>query len=343
MAVLYDGQSGLRRDVVPAREADTLVLTQGDGTIERLPLAELFLVERRAGALTLGRTGLEGWRLRLPAPVDPAVDAAFPQTQGYGRWIDRLGLWAALAAFAAASAAVVAIGYLAPAVLAPLVPDAVEQAYGEALVGDFGGNYCLTPAGGRALDKLVAKLDGKPGELKVRVVDLDLVNAAALPGKHIVLFDALLEKVSGPDELAGILAHEIAHVRERHVTAALLRQFGVGIIAATLGGSVGGNVDSIAALRFTRGAEREADRGAIARLQAARINPAPTARFFEALARAEGAVRVPGLAYLSTHPMSAERKALFDRAARADIRYQPALTPTEWAALKTMCGSRQRR
>jgi len=343
MAALYDGLSAVRHEVAVRRDGDALTLAGAHGGTERVPLAELFVVERRAGALTLGRHGADGWRLRLPAPVDPELHSAFPPTPGYGRWIDRLGLWPALGTFTAVSAAVVALGWFAPALLAPLVPPAVEKAYGTALIGDFGGHYCSSAAGSAALGKLVAKLDADPSDLKVRVIDFDMVNAAALPANHIVLFDALLETVNGPDELAGVLAHEIAHVRERHVTAAMLRQFGVGIFAATLGGAVGSNVDGFVALSFTRGAEQEADDAAIARLNAARISPAPTARFFAALAEREGALAgIPAMAYLSSHPLSADRKRLFEQAADKRISYVPALTPAEWQALKTICAPPKR-
>lgn len=344
MAALYDGQSAIRHEVEVRREGDALALDGADGRAERVPLAELFLVERRGGELTLGRHGIDGWRLRVPPPVDPALDAAFPRTHGYGRWVDRLGLWPAMGAFTAVSAAVLALGWFAPGLLAPLVPVAVEEAYGSALVGDFGGKYCTNAAGQEALAKLVARLDPDPSDLKVRVVDFDMVNAAALPGGQIVLFDELIETVEGPDELAGVLAHEIAHVRERHVTAALLRQFGIGIFTATLGGNVGSNVDGFVALSFTRGAEREADAEAIARLNAARISPAPTADFFADLAAKEGGMgELPAMAYLSSHPLSAERKRLFEEAADKRIAYAPALSPAEWQALKAICAAPKRR
>lgn len=338
MAALYDGNSGVRHDVDVGVDGRALHIVRADGDEERIAADALQLVDRSTGGLTLARPGVDGWRLRIPPPLDPALDALFPKSQGYGRWIDRHGLWPAASAFALISAAVVAIGYFAPFWLAPLVPESVEQAYGEALVGDLGGNYCSTPAGTAALAKLVGKLDTRPGELRVRVVDVPIVNAAALPARHIVLFRPILNSVDGPDELAGVLAHEIAHVRERHVTAALLRQFGVGIFTAMLGGNVGGNIDGLVSLSFTRGAETEADAGAIARLQAANISPAATARFFGKLTKDEGAAgKLPGLVYVSSHPLSAEREKLFREAAVKGRQYAPALSAGEWTALKSIC------
>lgn len=344
MAALYDGRSAVRRDVAVDTAGGQVIVRDADGGEETIAPSELTLVDRTTGGLTLARQGMDGWRLRVPPPLDPALDALFPKSYGYGRWIDRHGLWPAMIAFALASAATVTVGFFAPALLAPLVPDSVERAYGDALVGDFGGAYCSSPAGDAALAKLVGKLDANPKDLRVRVIDVNIVNAAALPAKQIVLFRPILSEVKDADELAGVVAHEIAHVRERHVTAALLRQFGVSIFAATLGGDIGGNVDGLVSLSFTRSAEREADDRAIARLKKADITPAATARFFDKLARRESSIdRMPGMNYMSSHPLSKDRELLFRSATEKGRRYAPALTEQEWAALKSICTPAKRR
>lgn len=341
MAALYDGISGIRHDVAVAGEPGVLVIDYGDGAVERVPVGELALSDRSTGGLTIARPAIDGWRLRVPPPLDPQVDALFPKRHGYGRWIDRMGLWPAVGAFAVISAGIVTLGYFAPSLLAPLIPESVERAYGDALVGDFGGKYCRGPAGLAALDKLVAKLDDRPKTLRVRVVDLGIVNAAALPAGNIVIFRQLIQTSESPDELAGVLAHEIAHVRKRHVTAALIREFGVGILTSMVGGNVGSQVDGFASLTFTRRGEREADAVAIERLQAARISPAPTARFFGRLGKQEPDLGRLDLAmgYLSTHPLSKDREKLFRTAAKPGVPYRPALDATEWAALRNICAT----
>ncbi len=339
---LYDGQSGLRHEVRAEASLAGLRLSMDDGWADDVPLSALAVADRGAAGLTLTRADVPGWRLRLSPPVAAELDALFPRRFGYGRWIDRVGIWPATAAFGAVAAAVLTFGYFAPTLLAPLVPPAVEKAYGVALVGDFGGKYCSTPLGDAALKRLTASLDAKPGELNIRVVDLPIVNAAALPAGNIVLFDKLFEVVDGPEELAGILAHEIAHVRRRHITAALIREFGVGMFATALGGTTGGNVDGFVSLSFTRRAEQDADGSAIAMLQRAQINPAATAKFFGRLKNAESDLGrfEPALAYLSSHPLSGDRAKRFKEAAKKDARYLPALTEQEWTALRAICSSR---
>ncbi|MBA2920941.1 M48 family metalloprotease [Sphingomonas sp. MAH-20] len=343
-AHLYDGASAVRHEVAVAADGAGLRLSIPGEWEEQVPLAELALAERSRAGLTLVRPAVQGWRLRLAAPVPPEIDRLFPRRHGYGGWIDRIGLWWAVAACGAISAGVLAFGYFAPTLLAPLVPPSVERAYGAVLVGNFGGKYCSSPAGDAALRKLTAELDPHPEDLNVRVVDVPVVNAAALPAGNIMIFDKLFETVQGPDELAGILAHEIAHVRHRHITAALLREFGVGVFTTALGGTTAGRVDGFVSLSFTRRAEADADQGAIAMLKRADISPAPTAAFFRRLGGLEGKAGrfEPALAYLSSHPLSSAREKKFEGAAIKGASYRPALTPREWADLRAICSSRPR-
>ena len=73
------------------------------------------------------------------------------------------------------------------------------------MVGDFGGRFCDTPKGRAALAKLTKSLDGNPKELQVEVANIDMLNAVALPGGKVVLFQGLLDQAKSPDEVAGVL------------------------------------------------------------------------------------------------------------------------------------------
>lgn len=343
-ALLYDGSSALRHRVDAELFGDVLVLSQPDWR-EEVPVAQLSISDRSPTGLTLLHGDRPGWRLRVAGPVPREFARRFGGRSGYGRWIDKAGLWPAALAFTGVSALVLAVGYFLPTWAAPLVPQSVERAYGEALVGDFGGKYCSGADGRQALAALTAKLDADPASLNIRVVDLPLVNAAALPAGNVMIFNGLLRDVSGPDELAGILAHEIAHVRERHVTAALLREFGVGIFTTAIGGGMAGQVDGFVSLSFTRRAEKEADDGAIARLNRAEVAPAATAAFFRRLKKVEtvGMGRFePAMAYLSSHPLSAEREKKFQAASKGKS-YRPALGDAEWKALRGICAEQRSR
>jgi predicted Zn-dependent protease len=97
------------------------------------------------------------------------------------------------------------------------------------------------------------------------------------------------------------------------------------------------------ALSFTRRAEADADEGAIDMLARANVSPRPTAGFFADLRKLEGdAGRLtPAMAYLSSHPLSSAREKRFEAAARKGAAYRPALSPGEWAALRSICAPRR--
>jgi len=334
---LYDGVSAIRQEVALALVDGRPVLRFSDGRTE--PLDGLTAADVDRDSLVYRRAGRDGWQLTLPRPLPDALKAALPRDAVYGRWIDRIGLGPAVAAGLAVSLIVLAGGAYLPQLLAPLVPRAWERNYGNALVGDFGGKYCAGPGGQQALNALAARLRPGARDFDVRVVDIPIVNAAALPGGHIVIFRELLAEADGPDEVAGVLGHEIAHVEHRDVTEAMIRELGFGLVIASLGGTTGGNANAMLATRYGRDAESDADRAAIATLAAAGISPRPTAGFFARLAKQEKKLGRLGdaLGYISTHPTSAGRQARFHNAARPRASYAPALSEEQWNALVDIC------
>ena len=74
-------------------------------------------------------------------------------------------------------------------------------------------------------------------------------NAIALPGGKIYFFDSLLEKAESPDEVAGILAHELGHGHHRHVMRGIIHQGGTSYLAGLLLGDVMGGGAVIFATR----------------------------------------------------------------------------------------------
>lgn len=338
-ARLYDGETAVRHEVEVERHGEELLIRFADGGGGTLAAGLLTFVERRRGSVTYGRSDTAGWRLILFGDPPADLAAILPSEQKYGRWIDRVGLVPALLIGLLVSAAVLFAGSRIPEWAAPHVPAAWEERFGDALVGDFGGRFCDGKGGQAALDKLAARLAPQSAPLNIRVVDIDIVNAAALPGGNIVLFEELLAESDGPDEVAGVLAHEIAHIERHHVTEAMIRELGLGLVISAFGGTTGANVDALLAAGYSRASEREADADAVAKLAQAEISPLPTAGFFRRLAEQErklGAVG-RGLSYVSTHPLSAERDSLFRDSAVPGRPYRPALTRDEWEALFNIC------
>jgi hypothetical protein len=232
-ARLYDGVSGHPHEVDVTFADAAIALGNGQGWTETVAADLLKRVGHDASTLRLGRSDIAGWRLILPVDARDRVAALLGREERYGRWIDRVGLIPALVVGGIVTAAAVGFGYIAPHWIAPHVPMSWERNVGSAMVGDFGKLRCRNAAGQQALETLVERVapgaTKGPDALKVAALDVPVFNAAALPGGYIVVFKPAITE-TGSDALAGILAHEVAHVRRRHVAEALIREFGIGAL-----------------------------------------------------------------------------------------------------------------
>ena len=335
----YDGRTATRHAPGIVAEDDGLRLTFADGQTDLVPWDDFIWQDKRDGASVFGRRGVDGWRIGIPLPMTDLLARRLPPQSRYGGLIDRFGIWPAVAGFTALSAAVVLLVWKAPDVLAPLIPMSWEQKMGDAMIGDLGGRFCETKDGQQALDTLVRRIAPDSGDLRVRIVNVDMVNAAALPGGQIVIFRGLLQEAKNPDELAGVLGHEIGHVRNRDVMQALLRQMGLSFVLGGVGGDVGGALNSLLSASYSRAAESRADDFAIGLMQRSNVSPVATAQFFERMSADErklgkGAVAV---SYLSSHPMSEQRRKVFMNSQRKGAAHSPALTPDQWRAIVDAC------
>lgn len=331
-AWLYDGRSALKREGALVDEGERFRF--GDDA----PVAwtDLLPPHADAGASSYGLKGVPGWRLGFDGPLPPALAAKLPHRHLYGGWVDRFGLWPAAALFAAVAALVVVGVLRTPALVARLVPASVERRLGDLMVGDFGRRGCTRADGQAALDALVARVAPGERDLEVHVVAVPMVNAVTLPGGRIVIFSGLLKAARSPDEVAGVLGHELGHVRHHDVTEALVRQLGLSALFGGFEGHVGGYTNALLATAYSRGAEARADRFAIERLRVAAVSPAATADFFRRLGKgADGTERM--LAYLASHPVSSDRARAFAASTSAGVPYRPALDARQWAALQAIC------
>lgn len=335
----YDGHSAIRQRVGLSGDESGFFLTGKAG--ESGPFAWRDLVRREDGpdGPVFGLKDRSGWRIGFTGAIPDEIAAHVPRPLRYGGWIDRFGLWRASGAFLLVSSIVAALVLKAPDWLAPNIPFSWEKRMGDAMVGDLGGRICNASAGQAALDRLAGQIDkGKPA-LRVRVANVGLANAVALPGGNIIVFRGLLQEAGSPDELAGVIAHEIGHVRNRHVVQALMRQAGLSILLGGLGGNSGNYLNSMLAASYSREAESAADSFAIARLRSARISPDDTADFFKRLAAQEAKLgnAAAALGYVSTHPLSRSRERAFRGSRQAGLGYHPALDEAQWTALTAIC------
>jgi Zn-dependent protease with chaperone function len=332
----YDGRSALRRQAVLVDEGASFRL-DGDGPFG---WADLVANDHDTGAISYGLKGVGGWRLGFVDPLTPEIAAKLPARQRYGRLVDRFGLWPASVLFAGLAALAILIVLQTPAAVARLVPASWERGMGDLMVGDFGRNACNDPAGKAALTAMLTRMGGAQPDIDVHVVKLKMVNAVTLPGGRIVIFEGLLKAAASPDEVAGVLGHELGHVRNRDVTEALVRQLGLSVLLGGLDGNIGGYTNALLATAYSRRAEVNADRFAMAMMKANAISPIATAGFFRRLGKgSEGAERM--FAYLNTHPVSADRAKRFEAGVDRKAVYRPVLDAGQWAALKGICRGRK--
>lgn len=301
---------------------------------EAVPLALLRRVD--APGLLFERADLKGWRLGFDADPPTPILWRLPSRGAYGGPIDRIGLWGFAALGLIVSALVVLGAIKGLDLVARAIPYSWEQKLGDAITGDFGAQACRAPEGQKAIDDLARRLSPAGRPIRVSVLNVDIVNAVALPGGRILIFRGLIDQAKSADEVAGVLAHEIGHVEHRHVMVSLLRRFGLGLLIGS-GGTAADYGQALLESRYSRDAEREADDYSIAHMVKAGISPAATAGFFGRLSKQEAGL--PDMfVYMASHPLSAERQKAFAKAAKGLARAQPALSPPAWAAVRAMCG-----
>lgn len=167
------------------------------------------------------------------------------------------------------------------------------------------------------------------------VADRPDINAFAAPGGVVVVFSGLINAAETPEELAGVLAHEVAHAELRHSLRLMVKSLGLRALVSLIIGDSSAAVftDSAARLtelHFSREAEREADDDGLRRMVAARIDPNGMVRFYEKLATERRPTPPP---ILSTHPATGERlERLRTRVAALKEQWSPL--PVDLAPLK---------
>ncbi len=194
--------------------------------------------------------------------------------------------------------------------------------------------------------KLAKHAPGHDFPYQFQVVGTRDINAFALPGGFIFVNAGAIASAQNEGELAGVLAHEIAHVALRHGTnqasKAYIAQAGLGVLGALAGDSpemgeiinaVGGAGANMLFLKFGRTAETQADLEGARILAAAGYDPRDMARFFETLEKAAGGQRTPEM--LSDHPDPGNRIASINELAptlnisKTPVRDRPEFQQTK--------------
>jgi beta-barrel assembly-enhancing protease len=142
------------------------------------------------------------------------------------------------------------------------------------------------------------------------IKDDNMVNAFATPGGHLYFYTGLIKELENEAQLAGVMAHEMAHCSRRHSTDQLTRYYGLSLLVAIVLGEnpsmlkqLAADIASgLAALAFSRKMEYEADDYAVKYLSSTDYHPLGLADFF---IKMEGLPQPP--TFLSTHPSPEDR------------------------------------
>ncbi|HEX5869248.1 MAG TPA: M48 family metallopeptidase [Longimicrobium sp.] len=170
-------------------------------------------------------------------------------------------------------------------------------------------------------NQLAAIADPRGIRYNFYVVNSDVVNAFALPGGYVYINRGIIERADNLSEFAGVLAHEIGHVAERHSIEQLQRaqnaNLGLNVLYGVLLGRAPSGVEqagiqvggSAVFAGYTRDAEREADRVGVAYMVRGGYNPIGLATFFEELLSMQQRQPSRVEQWFSTHPTTTERVA----------------------------------
>lgn len=359
--IYFDGVSGRRQFVTVDLTEDAIVIATPEGApIARWPYPEAMRAPSVRGRLRLGLAG-NGPPARLSVP-----EPAFAETVA-----DRLGVlttqieakerhrryrvveWSIAAVAMLLVLAVVGMPPLAELLLPLVSAEAeariglqVDDAYRTTFEGP-GSFECGSADGEKeghaAFLKLIGKLEsaaGLPVRLRPVVVrQQKTVNAAAGPGGYVYVYYGIIRFADTPDELAGILAHELGHVAHRDTVRMLLADTGTAYLFGILLGDFFGSgamfysAGKVLHARHSRPQEAAADAYSVPLMAKAGGDPYGAALFFEHFVRVAGADQAE---LLDDHPTHGARVAAM-RAIPARANPTPLLTPDEWKALKRIC------
>lgn len=337
-ATLFDGQTAARQEVHLRISPGGLQIAD---RAETWPWREITIERDQAVRLRRGDAALiVGGTLSTPFLRAAAPYLSLPASPQHALWLlPAVALLSLLALYAAFRWGLPALGEFAAA----HAPVEWETRLGDSAAQSlFAGlpeinDQAALEGAALLIQRLSGALGPTPYRFRVQVVRSSDVNAFALPGGRIGLFSGMVAFCRGPDELAGVMAHEMMHVVHRDGMKSLGRQASLSLIGLLLGApdSMALTLGSqLASFSYQRDDEARADDAALQLLARARIDPRAMASLFARMADKPAASSLP--VYLSTHPDPQSRAATLLRRAEAlpGAQYEPALTGDAWQRLR---------
>lgn len=280
--------------------------------------------------------------------ISPDFQGNFQRTFNRSRWIR----WLTYSFLAAVVAGFVIYKWLLPSfidVVAEIVPVSWEESVGDRYRTVYSQPFgqCddreLNDSVNMIKDRLVKSLGSSPYNYNITILNNEMINAFALPGGYILILDGLIKATDRPEELAGVLAHEIQHVEQRHSTRMVLREASFGLLISAVTGNSQGfdkilqTARQIGALGYSRDSEQSADTEGMKLMIKSGIDPTGMIDFFEIMKKESGDMK-GFLEYLSTHPSTGDRIARLEKMVEGkNIKYDKLLKDKKWDEIKAWC------
>lgn len=346
-----DGRGAAPRPIRARIEGPSLVIRDVAGQdLDTWSLAELHLIDALSphSAGQLGRARGQPEYLTFQDPLFAVAIAPYiGRAQGGEQSKAKAAiLWLVVALTGLAVILIALSPFFAPQIAAALPPPLAARAGDRiaaaaiAQVAQAAGRtpaLCTNTAGVVALRHLTTRLAAvarPPANLSVQVVDVPYVGAAALPGGRILIFRGLIDFALNSDELASLLAHEIAHAEFRHPMEAALARSTTGLLGVLFGdGGLSRPVDlapSLFGAAYGSEAEKAAGARAAEILAAAKFDPHVFPAFMERIERRARDRAGPLYHASALRPASAQ-------SARTTAPSSQALPGQAWRELKAIC------
>jgi Zn-dependent protease with chaperone function len=347
--VFFDGRSN-QRHIVTLGFEDALVIAEDGRTLARWPFADIRLADPDPEVMRLTCTsGSALARLELrDAALRTSLRNAARNLDAASESDATSIVKIVLGSLAAVAVLAVTIWFGIPVVAdltANAAPVGLERMIGAAADQQvrvmFGDKPCEDPAGQAALAALVTALQSRahlPIPPAAVVLRSRIPNAFALPGGHVYILSALIDRARSADELGGVLAHEFGHVAHRDGLRRMIQDGGTGFLVGAMFGDVTGAgaalfvVKSFLDAAYSREAEANADGFAITVMHGLGRSTEPLGDLLQRIAHSDE----EAMTLLRDHPLTSDRAA---RLSQANPKQEgpPLIDATAWAALKNIC------
>ena len=218
------------------------------------------------------------------------------------------------------------------------------------ILNDYETTNYVREVGRRLVNAIPSEFQHREFDYDFSVVNASDINAFALPGGPMFVNRGMIQAARNEGEMAGVMAHEIAHVALRHATAQAskqnnwetqLGQIGLILGGAVLGGQTGAQLGALGAqawmTKYSRDYETQADTLGAQIMARAGYDPRDLANMFQTIAR-QGGSGVPE--FLSSHPNPSNRYENISReAARLNVSRNPIQNTREFERVQSKLGN----